>query len=128
MKTNVLFIISLIVLAASFDTINQLLLKNSINSLSSNINSIKKVIVFIGKLLLIPQVWIGFFFCCLSLAVWLFVLSKADLNFAFCADSMHYIFIALASRFILKEKVGLWRWVGTASIIVGIILLTISNR
>jgi uncharacterized membrane protein len=36
---------------------------------------------------------------------------------------MHYIFIAFASWYILKEKVGIQRWWGTISIIIGIILV-----
>jgi drug/metabolite transporter (DMT)-like permease len=39
---------------------------------------------------------------------------------------MHYIFIALASGLILKEKVGAMRWMGTLGIVVGIALVTIS--
>ncbi|MCU0651769.1 MAG: hypothetical protein MUC39_02375 [Candidatus Omnitrophica bacterium] len=127
MKANVLFIIFLIFLTSVFDTVNQLLLKTSINSLESNVNSIKKAFYFIAKLLFMPKIWLGFLFCCASLIVWLFALSKADLNFAFSADSMHYILIALTSRIFLKEKVGLWRWVGTFFIVIGIILLTYSN-
>ena len=127
MKINILIILLLIVIASIFDTINQLLLKSSINKLGWQLNSIKKIFHFIVQLLRMPKVWIGFIFCCLSLFVWLFVLSKADLNFAFSVDSMHYIFIAFASRLFLKEKVGFWRWVGTLSIAIGIILLTLSN-
>jgi drug/metabolite transporter (DMT)-like permease len=127
MISNALFIVSLIILASLFDTITQLLLKTAINTLDLNINSFKKVLSFILKLLTIPKIWIGFIFCCLSLVVWLFVLSKADLNFAFSVDSIHYIFIAIASKFILKEKGGIKRWVGTAFIVLGIILLTFSN-
>lgn len=128
MNTNVLFIVSLIVLTSLFDTINQLFLKNAINSLDVNLNSVSKVFSFILRLVCIPQVWIGFIFCTLSLIIWLFVLSKADLNFAFSADSMHYVFIALASRLFLKEKVGAQRWMGTIFIVIGIILVTWSNR
>jgi uncharacterized membrane protein len=127
MTLNIYLIISLIFLTSVFDTVNQLLLKTSINSLELNLNSIRKIIAFILKLLTIPRIWLGFFFCCMSLVVWLFVLSKADLNFSFSADSMHYILIALASRIFLKEKVGLWRWIGTTFIVIGIILLTYSN-
>lgn len=128
MNISVLFIVSLIVLTSLFDTINQLFLKNAINSLDVNINSAGKIFSFIIKLVRIPQVWAGFIFCALSLIIWLFVLSKADLNFAFSADSMHYIFIAFASRLVLKEKVGFQRWVGTTFIVLGIILITWSNR
>ena len=127
MNPNIIFILSLIILTSLFDTINQLLLKTSINSLDLHINSVKKMFAFVIKLLRIKRVWIGFIFCCLSLFVWLFVLSKADLNFAFSADSMHYVFIAFGSRLILKEKVGFRRWAGTLFIVLGIILLAWSN-
>lgn len=127
MKINILLIIFLIVLTGAFDTVNQLLLKSSINTLDWHVNSIKKVFNFIKQLLLMPKVWLGFCFCCVSVSIWLFVLSKADLNFAFSTDSMHYIFIAFASKIFLKEKVGFWRWIGTGSIAIGIILLAISN-
>jgi uncharacterized membrane protein len=73
-----------------------------------------------------PKVWLGGLFALLSLCIWLFVLSKAELNFAFSVDSVHYIFIAFASRMILKEKVGFKRLAGTISIILGIILVSLS--
>jgi len=128
MKLNIIAVISLIVLTSIFDTINQLFLKSSINSLNWKVDSVKKIFALIARLLVTPRVWMGFFFCCLSLSVWLFVLSKADLNFAFSADSMHYIFIAFSSSLILKEKVGARRWVGTIFIVMGITLLTISKK
>ncbi|MCK9603065.1 MAG: hypothetical protein M0R66_01600 [Candidatus Omnitrophica bacterium] len=124
---SIFAILFLIILSNVFDTINQLFLKTSVNSLNLNINSIRNVISFILKLILIPKVWVGFTFCTLSLLVWLFVLSKADLNYAFPVGSAHYIFIALGSRVFLKEKVGFKRWVGTIFIIAGIIMLTCSN-
>lgn len=88
--------------------------------------SIKKIFRFIIKLIVIPRIWIGFCFTVLSLCIWLFVLSKADLSFAFSADSMHYILIALVSKFILKEKVGSKRWLGTFLIITGIVLVSMN--
>jgi drug/metabolite transporter (DMT)-like permease len=127
MRVSLSLIILLIVSTSVCDTISQLFLKNSINFLNPSITSIKKIFGFIIRLALIPKVWIGFIFSCLSLFIWLFVLSKADLNFAFSLDSMHYIFIALASSLILKEKVGFKRWVGTILVVVGIFLVTLSS-
>ncbi|MFH0790169.1 MAG: EamA family transporter [Candidatus Omnitrophota bacterium] len=126
MKESLFFIISLILLTSVCDTISQLFLKTTINRLDFNIDSFKKIMVFIGKLLLTPRIYIGFLFSCLSLSIWLYVLSKTDLNFAFTIDSMHYIFIALASSLILKEKVGYIRWIGTILIVAGIALVTLS--
>jgi drug/metabolite transporter (DMT)-like permease len=126
MKVNLIFIILLIALASTFDTIRELLNKSAINRLDINVNSLKKVFLFIVSLLKIPRVWFAFLLSTASLCVWLFVVSKTDLNLAFSLDSMHYIFIAIASRIFLKEKVGLLRWVGTFLIIAGIVLVTLS--
>jgi len=128
MKIRLLYIILLITATSICDTISQLFLKNSINSLSFNINSLKKIFGFLLRLVLVPWVWIGLLFSILSLFIWLFVLSKVDLNFAFSIDSMHYIFIALTSMLILKEKVGAKRWMGTLLIVIGIVLVSLTGK
>lgn len=126
MKEQLLIIIFLIMLTSIFDTIAQLFLKSSINRINPEVNGIKKIAFFIKQLLLTPRIYIGFSFNCISLFLWLYVLSKADLNFAFSLDSMHYIFIAIASSLVLKERVGLLRWMGTLFIVLGITLVTLS--
>lgn len=125
MKNGLLLVISLIMLTSICDTINQLFLKTAINALHAPGN-IRKIAGFILQLILTPKVWISFLFSALSLCIWLFVLSRADLNFAFSVDSMHYIFIALASGLILKEKVGVKRWLGIFFIISGIFLVSLN--
>jgi len=126
MKEQLFLILFLIVLTSACDTLCQLFLKSSINSLKFSVNSVKKVIIFILKLAVHPGAWIALTFSIAALFLWLFVLSKADLNFAFSVGSLHYIFIAFASKLILKEKVGITRWLGTISIVIGIILVAIS--
>jgi uncharacterized membrane protein len=127
MKEGLLVILFLIAITSLCDTINQLFLKSAIDSLhfTPTINIIK-IFKFIFQLLIKPRLWLGFVFSLISLSIWLVVLSKADLNFAFSADSMHYIFIALASKFVLKEKMGSWRWLGTGLIVTGIVLVSLS--
>jgi uncharacterized membrane protein len=127
MQTATLFIILLIVLTSFFDTISQLFLKNSINSLIPPGKNIKKIFFFILKLIMIPLVWLGGIFSLASLFIWLFALSRAELNFAFSIDSMHYVFIALAAKVFLKEKVGIKRWTGTLFIALGIVLVSLSR-
>jgi drug/metabolite transporter (DMT)-like permease len=126
MKEGLGVVLSLIALTSLCDTINQLFLKSTIDSLQFRppLNIIK-IFKFIFQLLIKPRLWLGFVFSLISLCIWLVVLSKADLNFAFSADSMHYIFIALASRFVLKEKMGYWRWLGTGLIVAGIVFLSL---
>jgi drug/metabolite transporter (DMT)-like permease len=127
MKQGLLLVLSLIALTSLCDTINQLFLKSAIDSLNVKPTfNIIKIFKFIFQLIIKPRLWVGFVFSLCSLCVWLVVLSKADLNFAFSADSMHYVFIALASRFVLKEKMGLGRWLGTGLIVLGIVFVSLS--
>lgn len=127
MKEGLLVVLSLVASTSLCDTINQLFLKSAIDSLNFTPTfNIIKISKFIFRLLIMPRLWLGFVFSLISLGIWLVVLSKADLNFAFSADSMHYIFIALVSRFVLKEKMEPWRWLGTGLIVVGIVFISLS--
>ncbi|MDD5669171.1 MAG: hypothetical protein PHE58_03975, partial [Candidatus Omnitrophica bacterium] len=118
--------IGLIFLTSLCDTINQLFLKSSINSISFNVHNVGELVKFIFKIISTPRVWIGFLFTVASLCIWLVVLSRADLNLAFSIDSMHYILIAVASMIFLKEKISVLRWLGISVIVFGIILVTVS--
>jgi len=123
MARGFIFILSLIFLTDLIDTIGQLILKRSINSLDFHIDSFTKAFKLVVQLLKIPRVWFGFILSGVSLVVWLFVLTKAELGFAFSLDSMRYILIALASAFFLKEKIVPIRWLGIFCVILGIVLV-----
>ncbi len=118
-------IIGLIALTDFCDTISQLILKSSINSLDWHINTVKKALRLVRQLTKIPRVWFGFILSGVSLLIWLLVLARADLNFAFSLDSMRYIMIALASALVLKEKVGITRWMGVSCVVFGIVLVAL---
>ena len=125
MKQTMFFIIFLIFLTDICDTISQLLLKSAINSLDLHINTVRKVIRLMIRLVVNTRVLVGFVFSALSLFIWLFVLTKSDLNFAFSMDSMRYILIALASVFVLKEKISIVRWLGIFAVVCGIAIVAI---
>ena len=127
MRQGLLIILALVALTSLCDTVNQLFLKSAVDSLNFRPEfNFRKIFKFIFQLLIMPRLWLSFVFSLVSLCIWLLVLSKADLNFAFSADSMHYIFIALASRFVLKEKFSHLRWLGTGLIIIGIVFVSLS--
>ncbi|MDD3344942.1 MAG: EamA family transporter [Candidatus Omnitrophica bacterium] len=127
MKDGLLITLSMIALTSMCDTVNQLFLKSAIDSLGFPLKAnIAGIFNFIFRLLVKPRVWLSFVFSVVSLCIWLLVLGRADLNFAFSADSMHYIFIAFASRFILKEKFTGLRWLGTGLIVAGIVFISLN--
>ncbi len=84
MKTGLFTVLSLIALTSLCDTINQLFLKSTIDSLNfqATLNPVK-IFKFIFQLLIKPRLWLGFVFSLVSLGIWLVVLSKAVLNFVF---------------------------------------------
>jgi len=126
MKQHIFFIIGIIALTDLCDTISQLILKSSINSLDWHVHSVGKALRLVLQLLKSIRIWFGFLLSAVSLLFWLFVLSQIDLNLAFSLDSMRYIMIALASVIFLKERVGPARWMGILCVVMGITLVALS--
>ncbi len=121
-------IAALIFLTDLLDTIGQLILKSSINKIDTHAFSFRHVFRFLRILLKDIRVWVGFVLSGLSLAVWLYVLTKAELGFAFSLDSMRYILIAAASAVFLKERLTAGRWMGIASVVIGIMLVAAGGK
>jgi drug/metabolite transporter (DMT)-like permease len=57
--------------------------------------------------------------------VFTLALTKLPLSIAFPAGSMAFVFVALLSLLLLKEKVGKRRWFGIAMILCGVALVTV---
>lgn len=69
-------------------------------------------------------VWGGLVLFGLSAVVWLVVLSKVSLSFAYPFASLTYVLILLFDRFALDQPVVGLRWIGVALIIAGIVLIS----
>jgi drug/metabolite transporter (DMT)-like permease len=68
-------------------------------------------------------VWLGLVLFALSAVVWLFVLSRTSLSFAYPFASLTYLLIVLVDRFVFHEEVPPARWAGVALIMAGIVLV-----
>ena len=55
--------------------------------------------------------------------MWLAVLSRASLSFAYPFASLTYVLILLADRFVLHEQIPPLRWAGVFCIMLGIVLV-----
>lgn len=71
-----------------------------------------------------PMVWLGLIVFGLSALVWLAVLSRVPLSFAYPFASLTYVIILFYGKFVGDEPVSLARWGGVALIISGIILVS----
>lgn len=61
-----------------------------------------------------------------SLLLWLVILSKLELSYAYPMISSGYFFVVLGSRFIFKEKVSWQRWLSILVIMLGVVLVGLS--
>jgi drug/metabolite transporter (DMT)-like permease len=69
-------------------------------------------------------VWAGLLLFGVSALVWLVVLSRASLSFAYPFASLTYVMILLFDLFVLDEEVPPLRWGGVAFIGIGIFLIS----
>lgn len=71
-----------------------------------------------------PFVWVGLLLFGISAALWIVVLSRVSLSFAYPFAAMTYIIIVLFDRLILRAPVPGLRWAGVLLIATGIVLVS----
>ena len=59
--------------------------------------------------------------------LWTIALKKLPLNVAFPAGSVCFVFVAILSFLLLKERVGRQRWLGIFLILAGVALVSIQS-
>lgn len=85
------------------------------------------VVALVGLIFKSPLVMLGLTFYALGALAWIAVLSKLDLSVAYPFLALNFVFVTVASRFILGETVPPLRWLGILVIITGILLVAKST-
>ena len=70
------------------------------------------------------SVWAGLGTFVISAGVWLIVLSKAPLSFAYPFASLTYVLILLFDRLVLHQPISGVRYAGVALIVAGLVLIS----
>ena len=116
-KTSALAILSVLVATAG-----QLLLRAGMEKVgyigATRLGTPVKLGIQIAKT---PQVVLGFAFFGLSALIWILVLSRVPLSFAYPFAGLVYVLTTVFAKFVLKESVPGLRWLGIAFIIIGIV-------
>jgi len=115
-------LILIILLTTLFGAFGQILIKIGMN----NIGEVELKDVFGKKLfsiLINPYILSGSILFFLSMLLWLFVLSKADLNFSYPFLSMGFILVMILSFLLLKESIPITRIVGIIIVLVGLFII-----
>jgi len=119
-------LISLILFSVTLAAVAQLTLKHGMNLVNDELAPAKFALNGPSLRVVIqqPYVWSGLFLFSLSALVWLMVLSRASLSFAYPFAALTYVLIVLFDQFVLDETVPPLRWAGVALIGLGIILVS----
>lgn len=116
MKAFRSIVISVLLIATA-----QLLMKKGVSNFSFTISNISNDFT---SLIFTPYLILGLLSLFLGTVVWLSVLSKAELSYAYPILSLGYIFVALASMFFLGESLSIVRWLGISVICAGVFLMS----
>lgn len=115
----------LIVIAITIAVTGQISLKTGMNEVgrievSTQTNYIEKAKTVASK----PIIWAGLMLYGLGAIVWLVVLSRVDLSFAYPMLSISYVLVVIISVLKFGENVSLSRIIGTLLICAGVIFIT----
>jgi drug/metabolite transporter (DMT)-like permease len=119
-------LIAMILLSVGFAAVAQLALKEGMNHVNTELAP-AKFSLNAGSLRVLvtqPFVWGGLLLFGFSAIVWLVVLSRASLSFAYPFAALTYVLILVFDHFVLDESVPALRWAGVAFIATGIILVS----
>ena len=119
MKTNLI----LIIISVALNALAQLFLKIGMKKIGHFEFSLPNFWSIGLRVSLEPYILGGIFFYIFSIFLWLLVLSRTEVSFAYPFLSLGYIFIAIMSYFFLSESIGLSRIIGICLICLGVIFI-----
>jgi drug/metabolite transporter (DMT)-like permease len=122
-ETSHLMLIALILFSVALAAVAQLTLKRGMDQVAAGTGVLRFGADSLRDVVTTPAVWVGLALFGSSAVVWLAVLSRASLSFAYPFASLTYVLILLADRFILEQEVPALRYAGVAFIVVGIVLV-----
>ncbi len=104
-------------------TAGQLLIKAGVDTLGHG----GAALGLVGAALLHPLVLVGFVSYALSSGLWLIVLSRARLSYAYPLGALTYVLVVAISA-VLGEHVSTTRWLGVAGIVLGVVLVNLGGE
>ena len=123
MLTNLIFIVSSVLLNA----LAQILLKAGMKTFN-NIDLKNNLMQTLISISLNPYIIFGFIAYCISIILWLWVLSKVDVSLAYPFQALGYIVVTILAWLIFQEDINLTRIIALIFISLGLIILAFSSR
>ncbi len=124
-------LITFILVSVGLAAVAQLTLKHGMNQVTHHGDiplDLGRPVDVVRRVVGNASVWGGLAIFVLSAGVWLVVLSRASLSFAYPFASLTYVLILVFDRFVLNEPVSGLRYGGVALIIAGLLLISRTHQ
>lgn len=116
-------VLSLIMLDVALNVTGQLSLKYGMSKVGNFALSLNTLPPVFFQAALNPFVLLGLLCYGLGFMVWLVVLAKAEVSYAYPLISLGYVFTAILARYLIGESVTFTRMTGILVICVGVFLV-----
>jgi drug/metabolite transporter (DMT)-like permease len=124
-KRRTVVIIVFILTSVAMAAVGQLVLKFGVDQVVKNGGVVlREPISTVARVARTPAVWGGLALFGLSASMWIVVLSRTSLSFAYPFASLTYVLILVFDRLVLNEPVSGLRYGGVALIIAGLVLIS----
>jgi drug/metabolite transporter (DMT)-like permease len=70
-----------------------------------------------------PFMLIGLFVYLISMGIWMYVLGEYEFSYVYPMVSLVFVFGFAYSKFLFHERINIYRWIGVAMIIAGVIII-----
>lgn len=116
-----------ILLTVALIVVAQVLLKQGMRTLDiSSADDLRKPLRLARRVLGTPSILVGLALYALSAAMWLGVLAKVPLSFAFPFLGLTYVGVTLIAVVFLRERFSVIQWTGLALVLAGVLLVAVS--
>ena len=117
-------LVGMILVSVMLASLAQLTLKAGMNQVTDATGEVTVSTASIKAIVTNVLVWGGLALFGVSAIVWIFVLSRTSLSFAYPFVALTYLVIVVVDRFVLHESVPPVRWAGVGLIMAGIVLVS----
>ena len=111
-------------MAVSLNAFAQIFLRKSMMRFSNTEFSFNTISVWLPQLVANIYLWFGMICYGVSIVVWLYVLAKTEVSYAYPFLSLGYIITAIAGYAFFSENLSINRIVGILVICIGVVLIS----
>jgi drug/metabolite transporter (DMT)-like permease len=114
----------LVFVAVVISVLGQVSLKVGMNQVGAiDTGSLARPMETLMQVFSTPLVWLGLGCYGMSAMLWLVVLSRLDLSYAYLLLASMYVLIPLVSWLFLGERISPMRWVGMVVVVLGVVIV-----